>query len=970
MKSIRQIIKDLWLTTMLILLASAILLLSDLEQRKSARKRGEREFPKIAIMQISSTPLLDNHVAGILDRLESEGYIASDQGNIRMFNPQGDMNTANAIAKEIANGPYELVITSSTVALQTFSKANQNSRKIHVFGAVTDPYGAGVGISGPDPTQHLPYMVGIGSFQPVTQSFRILHELNPKIKRVGVVWNPGEQCSLACVTEARRVCKELGIQLIEAIAANTTEVSEAVRSLMAKGVEAVYIGGDTVANSSINLIIKVARDNDVPVFTNDPSDVKIGALFGLGANYFTVGQYTADLAIAILRGKSPSEFGIDNVVPEELQLNQGVLQSLGTNWNLSEKVLKMLREQGTAISEERVVLDFAELKRKGIRPTVQMIKEANWYVNIPRKDGKPARIAMITLVENKLLEEAEEGFSQGLTGSGLKQGRDFTIRKYSAQGEIGQLPQVIDAAVREKPDLIVTVTTPALMAIVKKVRDIPVVFSVASDPNTLKIFPGGRPDNICGVHDNPDVEALLEMAMNYDRGLKAVGVIFDAAQMNSVISVEKLRKVCRQKRVILYEATASTVTDLGPATQAVIQKGAGAIIISADNLAITGFSAIHKAASASNTPIFASEPRLVAEGATGAYGDAYAEWGKQSGKMAAKILAGVPPAQLPIAETEIKQKIEPKSTMGRTGLTKRHKLRIVHYSDTEFAERCHEGLVDGFTKAGLREGKDYELKTYNAQGDMTTLSSIMTTIKADRVDLLMVISTPALQAALRQAGPETKIVFTGVGDGVKAGAGKSETDHLPNVTGITTKSPFDEMAKLIKESVPDVRQVGTLFTPAEINSVLYKNWFAEALKKQHIELVALPVTSSADIVQAATELCRQNIQVVCQVVDNMTRPGFALIARKAAENDLPVFVFDSDQMNDGGVICVSRDYYDAGVEAAEKAVRVLQGESPAKIPFSNTRSVKLLYDPIMAAKYKLKLSDTFLAKAKPISNQK
>ena len=229
--------------------------------------------------------------------------------------------------------------------------------------------------------------------------------------------------------------------------------------------------------------------------------------------------------------------------------------------------------------------------------------------------------------------------------------------------------------------------------------------------------------------------------------------------------------------------------------------------------------------------------------------------------------------------------------------------------------------------------------------------------------MLVVISTPALQAAVRQAGVDTKIVFTGVGDGVKAGAGKSETDHLPNVTGITTRSPFGQMAALIKETLPSVKRVGTLFTPSEINSVLYMEWFKEALQRHGIELMSIPVTSSSEITQAATELCRNNIQLVCQIVDNLTRPGFALIARKASENNLPVYVFDSAQMKEGGIVCLSRDYYDAGIEAGEMVLDILRGKSPGSIPFRNTQNEKLIYNPEMAKKFELNLSAEFVKKA-------
>jgi ABC-type uncharacterized transport system substrate-binding protein len=917
----KSIVKELWLAVTLIMLTSAVLMMSDRQQRQKSVASSVKDFPAIAIMQITSTTLLDAHVAGVISRLKENGYYASEGRNIRRFNAQGDFSTANTIAREIANGPYDIVITSSTVALQVFSKANQTTRKPHVFGAVTDPYGAGVGITGSEPDQHPPYMAGIGTFQPVQRSFMLARELNPNLRRVGVVWNPGEQCSEACMAEAYIICQELGIELVEVIATNTSEVAEAVRSLLGKNIGAIWIGGDTVASSSIGMIISLAAQAGIPVFTNDHLDAVAGALFGLGANYFTVGEFTADIAVSILQGDNPASFRIENVIPEKFRLNQQVLSTLDANWRIS--------------------------------PVIQAL--------IDEDRGQLTRIAMISLVENPLLERAEAGVEMGLQESGLRSGEDYVIKHYSAQGDMAQLPQIIESAVRDKPDIIVTVTTPALIATSQRVKDIPIVFTVASDPIKLNLFTAGRPVNICGIHDDPPLDLLLKMAREYDKKLTTVGIIFDPSQMNAVISAEKLREAGKEQHIRVLEATVSGSSDLPMAVQSIIQRGAQAIILSADNLVYSGFPAIHKAASTANIPIFVTEPGLVKMGATGAIGDNFYEWGKESGKMAAQVISGVAPAQLPVRATRVYERIEPLTKQGKGT---RYRIRLVHFSDTEFSERTAEGIKEGFHRAGMEKDRDYELRTYNAQGDMSTLSSIMNTVKSDRVDLLLVISTPALQAALRQAGSETNIVFASVGDGVLAGAGKSETDHLPNVTGITTRSPFADMAQLIRASVPGISKVGTLFTPAEINSVLYKDWFKEALAAEGIELVALPVTSSADVAQSAVELCSQNIQAVAQVVDNLTRPGFALIARRAAEKNIPVFVFDSDQMKDGGAVCLARDYFDSGLEAAEKAIRVLRGENPANIPFSNTKSLTIMIHPELVEKYGLQLPETFLEKAR------
>ncbi len=916
-----KLLKDLWLAISLIVLTSAVLLVSDFGQRQGRTSKRTDELPQIAIMQISSTTLLDAHVAGVISGLRERGFYAPDGSNVRRFNAHGDYATATTIARDLANGPYDMVITSSTVALQVFANANRSTQKLHVFGAVTDPYGTGAGISGPEPHEHPPYMSGIGTFQPVRQSFILARELNPMLHRVGVVWNPGEQCSEACMFEARLICEELGVELVDAIALNTNEVSEAVRSLTGSGVGAIWVGGDTVAMSSIRTIISIAARAGIPVFTNDHLDALSGALFGLGANYFTVGEYTARMAAEILEGTNPASYRIENVVPERFRLNNEVLSQLGRQWQVNQTIQALLDEQESDLS----------------------------------------LIALVRLVENPALDKALEGIGVGLLESGLRSGDDYIMKSWSAQGDMAQLPQVVEAAVRENPDLIITVTTPALIATVQQVKETPIVFSVASDPVRLGLYTeGNRPANLYGIHDDPPLDRLLEMVRNHIPGLSAVGIVYDAAEMNSLISVEKLRVAGKQQDVRVVEATVSGSSELPMATQSLIQRGAQALVISADNTTTTGFPGIIRVAQSADIPVFTTETHLVELGAAGAIGDNYFEWGRESGALAAKVLSGILPDVLPVRPTSVFEIRSPDET---AKVRRPLRLRLVHYQENEFSERCEEGLLDGLKQGGLVDGRDYVLRIYNAQGDMSTLSGIMNTIRTDQVDLLMVISTPTLQAALRQAGSETPVVFTGVGDGVRAGAGKSETDHLPHVTGVSTRSDFAQMAGIIKETLPHARRVGTLFTPGEINSVLYKDWFAEALAEYGLELVALPVTMSADVPQSALELLRQDIQVVAQVVDNLTRPGFALIARRAANNNIPVYVFDSDQMKDGGVIAVACDYYQAGIEAAEKALRVLNGENPALIPFSNVQAVRLIINPTLADRYNIIISDSLYARA-------
>ena len=132
------------------------------------------------------------------------------------------------MAKAITGGNFDLVVTLSTPCLQVMAGANRQGRLRQVFGIVTDPFVAGVGLArGQTPEARPTGLCGAGTFQPVRELFRLVHQLRPDLKTVGVVWCPGETCSRACLDLARDECAQLGITLEEATVDNSNGVYEA-----------------------------------------------------------------------------------------------------------------------------------------------------------------------------------------------------------------------------------------------------------------------------------------------------------------------------------------------------------------------------------------------------------------------------------------------------------------------------------------------------------------------------------------------------------------------------------------------------------------------------------------------------------------------------------------------------------------------------------------------------------------------
>jgi ABC-type uncharacterized transport system substrate-binding protein len=273
-------------------------------------------------------------------------------------------------------------------------------------------------------------------------------------------------------------------------------------------------------------------------------------------------------------------------------------------------------------------------------------------------------------------------------------------------------------------------------------------------------------------------------------------------------------------------------------------------------------------------------------------------------------------------------------TLGRTW-----RIREVSYIESVMVEEAMRGLRDGLEESGLRPGADFTLNTLSAQGDMASLGSLFDSARTAGTDLYVVYSTPALQAALKKS-LEAPLVFTVVANPFVAGAGETDVDHLPNVTGVYTLGPYREMAELLAAHFPRIKRVGTLFCPAEANSVANKEAFVREAERRGMTVEALPVNTASELSDAALALSGRRLDAFVQVIDNLTTAGFPTIARVAAQARIPVFACQGAAVRQGAVLALSRDYYDAGRDTALKAARVMRGEDPAAIPFSPPSTVK------------------------------
>ena len=334
-------LKKVSLGVFLILGASLVLLYSDMGSRSGDKGRDSSRSLQVALVQQTSIPALDEGIAGVLDALKDRGYSDGARIALHRYNAEGDIATANAVATEVTSSDNDLILTISTISLQTVANANRRATRPrrHVFGIVTDPYSIGVGVGSENHSIHPQYMTGIGSMPPIAELFQLARQMRPGLKRVGLVWNPAEANSVISTNAGRAVCSSMGIELVEANAENATMVGDAVSSVLSRNVEAIWISPDLTTGHGLDVIIRKAVLAKVPVFSSIPFEKTSGTLFDLGANYHAIGYQMGNLAADVLDGRDPATIPVENMTLSKLQINRLALKNLRDTWTIPDSAL-------------------------------------------------------------------------------------------------------------------------------------------------------------------------------------------------------------------------------------------------------------------------------------------------------------------------------------------------------------------------------------------------------------------------------------------------------------------------------------------------------------------------------------------------------------------------------------------------------------------------------------------------------
>lgn len=323
-----RILKSLVITS---IIASMLFVSACTGESKNASGTG-KAARKLGIVQIVEHPSLNTIRESIIKRLEEKGFKDGSNITIDYQNAQGDQANLKTISQKFVGQKYDLIIAIATPSAQVV--AGETNEIPIVFSACTDPVSAGIVTNLDKPGKNI---TGTSDVISAEKNLELIQQITPQVKTLGVLYNASESGSVLVVNELRSIAKEKGIKLAEATVTGTSEVQQAVQSLVEKA-DAVFSPNDNTIASSMSVVSQVTTKAKKPLYVGADSMVKDGGIACCGVNYVQLGNETADMVADILNGKKPGDIPVRVMKQMNIGVNLDSARNIGIT--IPEDIIK------------------------------------------------------------------------------------------------------------------------------------------------------------------------------------------------------------------------------------------------------------------------------------------------------------------------------------------------------------------------------------------------------------------------------------------------------------------------------------------------------------------------------------------------------------------------------------------------------------------------------------------------------
>lgn len=270
---------------------------------------------RIGILQLTQN--LDDAVQGFKHGMAARGLSAQ----YHYFNADGNLNELPKLAVKLAASDVDLIFACSTPAAK--AAIDLSGTIPVVFTPVFDPVGAGLIQTLLKPGGKA---TGVSGMVKAADKVAFIKELLANAKTVGVLYPSSDNNALLEVSAFRKASE--GAFSLEELPVHQPEDLSNLADRLHSKLDALFLPIGRIVEENFATIVYYTDAVGLPIIASHAPNIPAGALGGLVANHFILGEDCAGKAEQILRGAMPGDIPVGIVEKPDILLNNFAAQNL------------------------------------------------------------------------------------------------------------------------------------------------------------------------------------------------------------------------------------------------------------------------------------------------------------------------------------------------------------------------------------------------------------------------------------------------------------------------------------------------------------------------------------------------------------------------------------------------------------------------------------------------------------------
>src|SRR5260221_3059705 len=254
----------------------------------------------------------------------------------------------------------------------------------------------------------------------------------------------------------------------------------------------------------------------------------------------------------------------------------------------------------------------------------------------------------------------------------------------------------------------------------------------------------------------------------------------------------------------------------------------------------------------------------------------------------------------------------------------------------------YEALLEGFSKLGYVDGRDFRLLHRFPNEVPERFRSMAAELVSMNVDVLM--GGAVASAYLRDATKTIPIVFMFIPDPVGMRFVESLARPGGNATGLASfgSDIAGKRLQLFKELVPGLHRVGLLATPNNEVSQLTAKVILTAGDQLGLKLQTFEARSLDEVEPAVDAMAKAGMQGLILAQSGIGFQGRHIIPKLALARGLPMCAYSKETFEHGALLSYAADNIEMCRHSAVYADKILKGAKPSEIPVEQPTKLELL----------------------------